>query len=172
MDTKTLREIDHPWHCAINQHARDKAGDEWPRFMYDGKTAAHEVPRMALLFAMERDGKLAKVFRPCACCSDGKHIVDNHLTCCLGTECRKCPHLLALEKADLSPEQIDICKAWTCAAHILANGGDVMGEGFLVTVDDRMFWDRVCESLASVEPDAPAEGSNVRHEPRGEQAPN
>jgi hypothetical protein len=164
MDAQTRQATYYPWHRAINRHSEEqqKAGKEWPRFMYDGKTAASEVPRMALVLGMEREGKLPKVFRPCSCCSEGKHIEDNHLTCCLGVKCRECPHLLALEKAtELTPEQIDQCKAWTCAAHILANGGDVMGEGFLVTVDDRMFWDRVCESLASGGPDeGPEDGSN------------
>lgn len=162
MDKDILSLIDHPWHCAINHHAREQKAGAWPRFMYDAKTAAHEINRMALLFAMERNGKLPKIFRPCACCSEGKHIVDNHLTCCLGTECRKCPHLLALEKAELTPEQIDICKSWTCATHILANGGDVANEGFLTTVDDRMYWDRVGDSLAAASDD----GSNAADEQR------
>lgn len=47
------------------------------------------------------------------------------------------------------PEQRDWIKAWTCVSHILANGGDVAGEGFLTTVDDRMYWDSVHESLAA-----------------------
>lgn len=151
-----LKDTYYPWHGAINDHCDDQreAGKEWPRFMYEAKHAASEVVRLPLLFAQEREGKLAKMFRPCACCSEGKHVVDNHLTCCLGVECRHCPHLAALDKArDMSPEQIDQMKAWTCVAHILSSGGDMAGEGFIVTVDDRMFWDRVCESLASSPPD-------------------
>lgn len=151
-----LKDSDYPWHGAINRHCdgQREAGKEWPRFMYDAKHAAGEVSRLPLLFAREREGKLCKTFRLCSCCSEGKHIVDNHLTCCLGVECRKCPHLAALDKAEgMTPEQIDQMKAWTCVAHILANGGDRMGEGFIITVDDRMFWDRVCQSLASSPPD-------------------
>lgn len=143
--------FDHAWHVAINRHSDEQreAEKEWPRFMYDAKHASQEVKRLALLFEHERNGKLAKTFRWCSCCADSKHVVDNHLTCCLGTECRKCPHLVALEKAKLTAEQIDEAKAWTCVAHILVNGGDVMGEGFVTTVDDRMFWDGVHESLAN-----------------------
>lgn len=63
-------------------------------------------------------------------------------------ECRKCPHLAALDKAEMEPEKRDWIKAWTCVGHILSKGGDVAGEGFLTTVDDRMYWDSVHQSLA------------------------
>lgn len=143
-------EVSHLWHCAINKHTNGKTGsDEWPRFMYEAKTAADEIPRMALLFSMERQGKLTKVTTGCSCCAGGKHIEDNHLSCCLGVKCRECEHLLALDKAKLPLEQIDEIKAWTCGAHILSSGGDVIGEGFLLTVDDRMYWDGVYKSLSS-----------------------
>jgi hypothetical protein len=148
-------DIDHEWHVAINRHSDDEraAGKEWPSWMYEAKDAALEVPRLALLFQNERLGKLPKVFRKCACCSEGKHITDNHLTCCLGVECRKCPHLAGLDKAKLPVEQRDWIKAWTCAGHILSEGGDRANTGFLVTVDDVMFWDSVHSSLASAPPD-------------------
>lgn len=41
-----------------------------------------------------------------------------------------------------------MAKAWTCAAHIVSSGGDVLREGYLLTVDDRMYWDKVYENLA------------------------
>ncbi|MDE2101187.1 MAG: hypothetical protein KGL39_28335, partial [Patescibacteria group bacterium] len=144
-------DVNHQWHVAINRRSEEcrEAKEEWPKWMYAAKEAAGEVPRLALLFAKERLGQLCKTFRRCSCCSDQKHVVDNHLTCCLGVECRKCPHLAALDKAELPPEQRDWIKAWTCAGHILTGGGDMAGEGFLMTVDDRMYWDSVHESLAS-----------------------
>jgi hypothetical protein len=143
--------VNHEWHVAINQHsqAQLEAKQEWPGWMYSAKEAAEEVPRLALLLSQERQGTLCKTFRRCSCCSDQKHVVDNHLTCCLGTECRKCPHLAALDKADMPPEQRDWIKAWTCVAHILANGGDRAGDGFLTTVDARMYREYFNESLAS-----------------------
>jgi hypothetical protein len=49
----------------------------------------------------------------------------------------------------VTPEDIDIAKAWTCAAHIVSEGGDRMNEGYIVTVSDRMYWDRVCENLSA-----------------------
>ena len=142
----------HEWHVAINNHSdeRRRSGAPWSehRFMYDAKTMADEVPRMALLFRNEREGALPKTHRQCSM-SPSVPVPENHLTCCKGVKTRECPHLLALEKIDrCSPEEIDTAKAWTCAAHIVSTGGDSMKEGFLLRVDDRMYWDNVHESLA------------------------
>lgn len=156
-------EVDHRWHVAINKHSNEcrKIGEDWPRFMYEAKTASQESERLALLFAREREGKLCKVHRQCSH-SAPEPVEDNHLTCCLGKKCKECPHLLALEKADLPPEEIDKAKAWTCVAHILQNGGDVAGEGYLMTVDDRMFWDRVYDSMSYTPEDDEDDCPNVR----------
>jgi hypothetical protein len=147
-------DVNHQWHVAINRTSDQEreAQRAWPRFMYDAKHAAQEVPRLALLFKLERENKLTKTFRRCSCCSEEKHVVDNHLTCCLGTECRKCPFLLGLESAKMSAEQRDWIKAWTCVGHILQSGGDVSGEGFIMTEEDRMYWDNVYQSLAGEPP--------------------
>lgn len=136
------------WHEAINQHSQGLAGtDDWPSFMHEAKTARDEIPRMELLFGKERKGELPKVSSGCSCGHEGKPIENNYLQCCLGKKTKECSHLLALENSDLQPEQIDHAKAWTCAAHILSSGGDVMGEGYLLTVGDRIFWDGVYQSL-------------------------
>lgn len=142
--------IDHPWHVAINEHSNNliKKEEEWPTWMYGAKSAALEIPRLALLFSQEREGKLAKTFKKCSCRHHEKHVADNHLTCCLGVECRKCPHLQALDKAKLKPEQIDWIKAWTCAGHIQSKGGDIAGEGFILTEHDKMFWSSVHQSMS------------------------
>lgn len=143
------------WHVAINHHAEDKHGlDEWPRAMYAAKDVADEVPRMAMLFAQERKGELSNWHYQCSHDADGKPINDNHLSCCLGTECRKCPMLLALDKIEAQPEQIDMMKAWTCAAHILMEYGAKplafdTSEGFIKTEGDKMYWAQVYENLAN-----------------------
>lgn len=143
--------INHEWHSAINRHSNGMAGSkDWPHFMYEAKTLADEVPRMALLFKMERENALPKMHKQCSH-SEAQAVPDNHLKCCLGVVCRECPHLLSLEKAKATPEQIDQFKAWTCAAHIVGKGGDVSGEGYILTIDDRMYWDRVYSNL-SMEP--------------------
>jgi hypothetical protein len=146
------------WHIALNQHNHPqlREGEKFDRekyksWMYDAKHMADEIPRLSNLFRCERLGQLPKLHRQCSQ-SDIEPIKDNHLTCCLGVECRKCEALLALEKADLPPEKIDELKAWTCAAHILGEKAKRMiddSEGFVLTTGDRMFWERVYSSLSS-----------------------
>jgi len=54
--------------------------------------------------------------------------------------------LLALEQCKVEPEDIDEIKSWTCSTHIMQECGKKMvdtSEGFILTVDDRMFWDEV-----------------------------
>jgi len=145
--------LSHEWHVAINRHSDEQrqADKEWPHFMYEAKSAAAEVPRMAMLFKQEREDALPKTHQQCSM-QEPVPVQDNHLTCCMGVKARECPHLLALEKIErCTPEDIDSAKAWTCAAHILSNGGDAMNTGYLLRVDDRMYWDNVHASLAMCE---------------------
>lgn len=145
--------VNHAWHVALN--AANTTGADFRHWMYHGKQIADEVPRLVYLFGAERAGGLSTTHRQCSH-SEPEPIADNHLTCCLGVECRKCDALLAIEKAVLTPEQIDECKAWTCAAHILTECGAHpnqydTSEGFVKTTSDQMYWDRVYASLASVD---------------------
>ena len=132
--------LEHEWHVAINQyHQKRENGAEYERWMYEAKKMSTEVTRLAQLFGKERRGELAKV-----------PIKNNHLKCCLGVECQKCPELLALDQIiRCTPEDVDVAKAWTCAVHIIVSGGDRANEGYVLTVGDRMFWDRVYKNLAT-----------------------
>ena len=141
----------HEWHCAINRfHYPDDTGPglEHRSWMYEAKDAQAEVRRLPRLFQLERTGALRKQHVQCSM-SDPVPVADNHLTCCLGVECRKCPELLALESPKLSPEQVDEIKAWTCVTHIISKGGDQAREGYILTTDDIMFWQNTYASLAS-----------------------
>ena len=140
------RNAEHEWHVAINAFTM-ASKDSWRKWMYEAKTLAQEVPRLIVLFRMERTGQLPAVHQQCSR-SPAEPIAENHLTCCLGVRCSACPELLAIGQAKMTDEQRDEAKAWTCAAHIAMNGGDVAGEGYLLRVDDRMFWDRVYDSLS------------------------
>ena len=146
-DVRLPREADHPWHVQINRHS-EAVGHDSMRFMYEAKDCAEEVPRMTLLFAMERKSALAKQHHQCSRDHEGQTVPDNHLTCCLGVECRKCPHLLALDAVPRSDEERDVMKAWTCAVHIVSSGGDTAREGYLLTEDDKMFWGNLYYSLS------------------------
>lgn len=150
----------HDWHVQINRHNDTLPRGQWHRWMYLGKDLADEVPRMALLHGMERRGELAKTHVQChnaVCDNTPQQVPDNHLRCGLGVECRKCPHLLALnEMKPDNMEKLDYAKAWTCGAHMLSEWKGVDnsgGEGWLTTVDDRMYWDRVYQNLAADDDD-------------------
>jgi hypothetical protein len=150
-DVRIDRKADRPWHVAINQY---EAESDAKRFMYEAKRMADEVPRLALLFRMEREGQLTKTHQQCSHDHEGSAVSDNHLTCCLGTEARRCDHLAQIDKIEntsyytVTDSDRDAMKAWTCAAHIAKSGGDVSGEGYMLTVDDRMYWNSVYQSLA------------------------
>jgi hypothetical protein len=148
---KRLEEpLNHEWHVAINKHNEGKMGaKDFKSWMYEAKTMADEVPRMVLLFARERLGELPRTHKQCSMTASVP-IPVNNLKCCLGVKCAECPELLALDKIKLAtPEDIDTAKAWTCAAHIVSEGGDVAREGYLLDVGDRMYWDNVYENLAA-----------------------
>lgn len=158
--TQTCHDFIGRWHVVINAHnypvlpAGEKFDYErYKAWMYDAKQMADEIPRLSRLFGMERRGELPALHRQCSR-SPLEPVVDNHLTCCLGVECRKCEALLALERGNLKPDEVDECKAWTCAAHILSEKGKRMiddSEGYVLTTDDRMFWQNVYNSLAQAD---------------------
>ncbi len=152
---RTKYPLNHEWHVAVNRHSDEwrKADKEWGemRFMYEAKRMADEVPRMVMLFRQERENALPQTHQQCSMQAPVP-VKANHLSCCLGVKARECPHLLALEKIErATPEDVDEAKAWTCAAHIVSQGGDRMGEGYMLRVDDRMFWDNVYSSLAQTD---------------------
>lgn len=144
-------DFSHEWHVAINQlnYRRREAGKDWCRFVYAAKSAADEVPRLAMLFKRERDKDLPDTLKRCSH-AHPEPIPDNHLTCCLGIKCAECEYLLAIDGAELSDEQKDAAKAWTCVTHAISKGDHVdTSEGVVMTVGDRMYWDGVYRNLAS-----------------------
>lgn len=149
---KTLKyPATHGWHVSINKYASEDDFQNM-RFMYNAKSMAFEVPRIANLFTAEREQKLPQKHKQCSI-SPEQEIENNHLTCCLGTKCSECHYLQALDGTERSTdEEIDLMKAWTCAAHIVSRGGDPANEGFILTKGDRMYWDNVYKSLAASEP--------------------
>lgn len=155
---------DHEWHMRINEYEAPHGGPRTDRgfdpasdgksFLYEAKTVAVEVPRLAYWFARERLGELPTSHRQCSH-SPSEPIPDNHLTCCLGVECRTCPHLAVIDRVEkATPEQRDAMKAWTCATHILMRGGDTAREGYVLTTDDQMYWRNLYDSLAGGSDDA------------------
>lgn len=144
---------DGEWHRAINAESRrlQDIGEAWPRMMYHAKQISDEVPRMVLLFQYERERGMQQTFKMCA--HDPRpatQLVDNHLRCGLGVECRKCPHLAAIDRSTtMTPESKDEAKAWTCATHfLLESPPDVFFEGILRDKSNDAFDDRMARSMA------------------------
>lgn len=145
---------DGAWHSAINAEADRLRGEgsEYPRTMYHAKAISDEVPRMVLLFQREREHGMPDSYKMCA--HDprpAKKLVDNHLRCALGHECRKCPMLAAIDRSQqMTPEAKDEAKAWTCATHfLLESQPDVYFEGILRDKSDDAFDDRLAESFGA-----------------------
>lgn len=143
---------DHAWHVACNAESDRlrKEGGEWPRMMYSAMKISDEVPRMVLLFQYERERGMPTSYKMCG--HDprpAKPLPDNHLRCALGKECRKCPHLAAIDSSEkMTPEAKDEAKAWTCATHfLLESPPDVYFEGILRDKSDDAFDERMAESF-------------------------
>ena len=143
----------HEWHVAVNAYsdAERKAGRPWPSWMYRAMMASDEVPRMILLFERERTVGLANSYKMCGHDPNpATPLPDNHLRCALDVECRKCPHLAAIEiRESMTPEAKDEAKAWTCAIHILLESNlDTYIEQFLRDKSDDAFDAQLVRSFA------------------------
>lgn len=145
---------DHAWHVACNAESdrQRKEGGEWPRVMYSAMKISDEVPRMVLLFQRERERGMPTSYKMCG--HDPRPatpLPDNHLRCGLGQECRKCPHLAAIDRSEkMTLEAKDEAKAWTCATHfLLESASDVWFEGILRDKGDDAFDDRLAASFGA-----------------------
>ena len=155
-----MSDFNYDWHRAINQFNEGRWRDDtYASWMYRAKEASAEVTRLSNLLKLEREGGLPKIHHQCSLDQQGTPVPDNHLSCCLGKECRKCEFLMALNATeDATPEQLDTIKAWTCVTHILTECGKNeshidTSEGFLLTTDDKLYWQNVYTSLAGVDSD-------------------
>lgn len=138
----------HDWHRALNGSGINDMADHW---MYTAKMISDEVPRMILLFELERKG-MPDTFKMCA--HDPKPatpLPDNHLKCALGEECRECPHLNRIESSEnMTDEAKDEAKAWTCATHVLLSSDlSAFVEQILSDKRDEAFESRLASSLGA-----------------------
>jgi hypothetical protein len=136
------------WHGALNGKG---LGEQAPHWMYTAKMISDEVPRMILLFELERKG-LPSSYKMCG--HDPRPptpLPDNHLRCELGKECRKCPFLARIESNEkMTNEAKDEAKAWTCATHVLLESKmDRYMESILSDKSHDAFNARLFESFAA-----------------------
>lgn len=164
---------DNEWHHAINAYSEsdvfkrpaDGSSKPWPQMMYAAKSISDEVPRMVLLFERERTHGMPTAYKMCG--HDPRPatpLPDNHLACALGQECRKCPHLAAIDRSErMTPEAKDEAKAWTCATHfLLESKPDVFFEAILHDKSDAAFDARLAASFAQEYDDGSLDDGNER----------
>lgn len=135
------------WHGALNGTG---IGNQAPHWMYTAKMISDEVPRMILQFELERRG-LPTSYKMCG--HDPRPatpLLDNHLRCALGKQCRKCPFLARIEAQEgMTNEAKDEAKAWTCATHVLLESkSDDYMESILSDKSDDAFHDNLFRSLS------------------------
>lgn len=107
---------------------------------------------MVLLFQYERERGMPDSYKMCGLDPrPATPLNDNHLRCALGQECRKCPHLAAIDRSErMTPEAKDEAKAWTCATHfLLESKPDVFFESILRDKSDDAFDDRLAASFGA-----------------------
>ena len=155
MSDSLSRDANQVWHEWFNkQESHDPT-------MYAFKDMLLELPRLPLLFRGQRENTLPKKHKPCSL-SKPIEVKGDKLKCCLGEDTRECPILKGLEgyvasrkkPYDIPAEEVDKLKAATCCWHILKETN--MGrkhkydttEGYILTEEDRMYWDNVYRNLS------------------------
>ena len=172
------RQSDHIWHVWINRYAtaEREAKREWPRSLYEFKSLLNFLEWGCAKIRDAFTGNLPKAHRQCSM-SLSEPINANRLICCLGVDVTACSILTDL-KATFETERQRECgklgkfydqvpdeemyrrMAQTCAWHIYKEACAVndsapfridTSEGHLMDVGDRMFWDRVYESMSATD---------------------
>ncbi len=147
---------DAEWHRACKAESSRLASETpdgkprpWAKMMHAARTLSDEVPRMVLLFQRERERGMPDTFKICSRDLPVK-LTDNHLYCALGQECRKCPHLAAIDRSAMTPEAKDEAKAWTCATHfLLESRPDIFLEQILYDKSDDEFDAHIARSMGA-----------------------
>ncbi len=146
-----MSDFEHRWHVALNDFNRIRP-DGFAHWMYEAKRMSQELKRLPALFKKERLGELSKIFQYCSF-SAKEEIAENFLSCCLGKRCTECQYLKAIDVETMTPEERDESKAYTCVSHILHTIGSGQhidtSEGYILTEDDRIFWQRTYESMSN-----------------------
>jgi hypothetical protein len=176
---RAQHDADHVWHVWINDRQRGRPSDKWEGSLYEFKDLLKFMRYGHQQIATAFEGRLRKVHRQCSRTAP-EVIHENKLKCCLGVEVTHCPILLSLketveqQRAIVSPfdgkrpyESLDDQAMYrlmsqTCAWHIYHEACGIQdghhfhvdtSEGHLMDISDRMYWDRLYQSLGGSDPD-------------------
>lgn len=164
----------HVWHVWMNSFATEDqaAGRDFPHSLYEFKSLLDFLEWGPHRLEQAFTDKLPATHKQCSHAAV-ESIPHNTLKCCLGTECVKCEILIGIKSKfdeerqrecgnlgkfyeDIPDSEMYRCMANTCAWHIykkVTKGAEGFAgidttEGHLMDVSDRMFWDRVYESMS------------------------
>jgi hypothetical protein len=156
-ETRRGRQVETP----VPQRTPLDLIDPHGRGLYSFKSAMQTLPWLTRVIGMERQRTLPLVHQQCSH-SPPEPIKEEFLTCSFGKKLRECPILQRLRDSisdqqqnayyrSIEPERVDELQAMTCVWHMLMghDGFVDWNEGAVQTVSDRMFWDRVYESLST-----------------------
>jgi hypothetical protein len=173
-----MNDLDHIWHVWINRRQHERGNEApWEHSLYEFKSMLQFLTYGAKQIKEAFDGKLPQTHQQCSHQPVEQLKVLNTLKCSReGIDVTTCPILLSLrdtfqtelervypfngKKAnpDLSPDAVYDLMAKTCAWHIYAEAVGIpeghhfaidTSMGYLIDETDRIFWNRVHDSMAT-----------------------
>ncbi len=161
------------WHSWMNKQSDllKKDGSLIPSTIYEFKNMLSWLAYGHLKIAEAFQGNLPKVHRQCSM-SPKEEVKEPKLTCAIGKDVLQC-EILASLKAEceayaqrptgndpFTDKEMYRLMSATCAFHVLHEATGMTrklrldtSEGYMQDTSDRMFWDRVYESMATPLPD-------------------
>ena len=144
----------------INQRQDARGRGNFEHWLYQAKRAGEERRRLPRLFVRERQGKLAQWFQYWSF-SRPEPIPENVLQCCLGERVSTCSILQdvlyplhgAFPAQLLDAMQADICVGHVLWQSALRGYGLNSDGGYVQDTSDRLYWQRVGESLSEINQD-------------------
>jgi hypothetical protein len=174
----TKGQSDHIWHVWLNMWNQRQAA-KFDHSMYEFKSMLDFLSYGKEQIEKAFTGQLRSTHRQCSRC-ESEPIDNNKLSCAFGTDVTQCEILQSIrttfdEKRNrecgvlgkhysgVSDQDLYRVMANTCAWHMytepIKTGRFIdTSEGWLTDTSDRMFWQRVHESMAGSDPDEPGNG--------------
>jgi len=172
-----VADLDHIWHIWINRRQQERDKDApWEHSLYEFKSMLQFLSYGAKQIKEAFDGKLPQTHQQCSHQPVEQLKVLNVLKCSReAIDVTKCPILLSLQETfngeldrvypfngqkanpNLSPDAVYDLMAKTCAWHIYEQACGISkghhfsidtSMGYLMDETDRIFWDRVHDSMA------------------------
>ena len=156
-------EENHRWHSWINKVSGILAKENkmLDRTVYEFKSMLDWLSYGHIKLAEAFEGRLPSIHRQCSHQPE-EQIKQNMLRCAIGKNVLECPILASLKadyeehvKPPLESESLFKIMSATCAFHVMQKATAMTegfrldtSEGYMQDTSDRMYWERVYESMA------------------------